>query len=205
MKVSLINGNSRSVLPKTFSQALLVTMRHSGPFMMFIFLVIALFFRLYLGEFTWFDVLFPLISIYSLGFIEWALHYYIWHENPLPIIGKTLKTPLSRMHRLHHDYPDDLNTLFFGWKAVVVATTFIWGMSAIIFENIEFMLTIIFSFSLVLFLHEYAHFVAHTNVNPKSLWLKKIITNHRLHHFKDETKWMGVSSTIPDKLFGTDK
>jgi len=195
--------NKRVYLPSTFFGALWVTSKHSGPFMMLVFLGGSLIGRIVYGNINIFDLFLPILSFFSLGFIEWSLHYYIWHENPLPIINKPLKTPLVRMHRLHHDFPDDLNTLFFGWKAVVVATLLVWFSVMIVFDDVGLALTLIFSFSLILFVHEYAHFVAHSNINPKALWLKEIINNHRLHHFKDETKWMGVSSTLPDKLFGT--
>jgi hypothetical protein len=38
---------------------------------------------------------------------------------------------------------------------------------------------------------------------PKTRWYRTIWRNHRLHHFKHEGYWMGVSSNLGDRLLGT--
>src|SRR6202043_1216181 len=54
-----------------------------------------------------------------------------------------------------------------------------------------------------LFRYEWSHFLIHTPYVPKSRWYRTIWRNHRLHHFKNEDYWMGVSSNLGDRVLGT--
>ena len=46
------------------------------------------------------------------------------------------------------------------------------------------------------------HYAIHA-WNPPFKWMKPLWRNHHLHHYKDEEKGFGVSSTIWDLVFGT--
>ena len=46
------------------------------------------------------------------------------------------------------------------------------------------------------------HYAIHA-WNPPFKWMKPLWRNHHLHHYKDEHKGFGVSSTIWDHVFGT--
>ena len=46
------------------------------------------------------------------------------------------------------------------------------------------------------------HFAIHA-WNPPFRWMKPLWRNHHLHHYKDEEKGFGVSSTFWDHVFGT--
>jgi hypothetical protein len=39
---------------------------------------------------------------------------------------------------------------------------------------------------------------------PKTRWYRSIWRNHRLHHFKHEGYWMGITSRTGDRVLGTD-
>jgi sterol desaturase/sphingolipid hydroxylase (fatty acid hydroxylase superfamily) len=51
--------------------------------------------------------------------------------------------------------------------------------------------------------YEWSHFLIHTPYRPKSGWYRNIWRNHRLHHFKHEGYWLGVSSNLGDRVLGT--
>ena len=51
--------------------------------------------------------------------------------------------------------------------------------------------------------YEWSHFLIHTPYVPKSNWYRTIWRNHRLHHFKHERYWLGVSSNFGDRILGT--
>ena len=57
-------------------------------------------------------------------------------------------------------------------------------------------------FALSLF-YEWIHFLTHTRYAPRGWWYKRLWTNHRLHHFKNEKHWFGVTMLLGDKLLGT--
>ena len=54
-----------------------------------------------------------------------------------------------------------------------------------------------------LFRYEWSHFLIHTPYVPRTRWYRAIWRNHRLHHFKHEGYWMGVSSNLGDRVLGT--
>jgi sterol desaturase/sphingolipid hydroxylase (fatty acid hydroxylase superfamily) len=51
--------------------------------------------------------------------------------------------------------------------------------------------------------YEWSHFLIHSPYVPRTRWYRTIWRNHRLHHFKHEGYWMGVSSNLGDRLLGT--
>jgi sterol desaturase/sphingolipid hydroxylase (fatty acid hydroxylase superfamily) len=46
------------------------------------------------------------------------------------------------------------------------------------------------------------HYAIHA-WNPPFKWMKPLWRNHHLHHYKDEGKGYGVSTTLWDHVFGT--
>ena len=54
---------------------------------------------------------------------------------------------------------------------------------------------------LALTLHyEWVHFLVHTRYQPTLAYYQRLWRNHRLHHFKNEHYWMGVTMTSGDRL-----
>jgi hypothetical protein len=57
---------------------------------------------------------------------------------------------------------------------------------------------------LLLTLHyELIHFLIHTRVQPRTALYRTLWRNHRLHHFKSEHYWYGVTRIEGDWLLGT--
>jgi folate-dependent phosphoribosylglycinamide formyltransferase PurN len=55
----------------------------------------------------------------------------------------------------------------------------------------------------MIFLYEWTHFLIHTAYRPRSAAYKAIWKNHRLHHFKNEHFWHGVTNNLSDRVLGT--
>jgi sterol desaturase/sphingolipid hydroxylase (fatty acid hydroxylase superfamily) len=55
----------------------------------------------------------------------------------------------------------------------------------------------------ILATYEWTHFLIHAPYKPRGRYFKAIWRNHRLHHFKNERYWFGVTSTIGDRVIGT--
>ena len=53
--------------------------------------------------------------------------------------------------------------------------------------------------------YEWCHFLTHTSYRPRGWAYKRIYKFHRLHHFKNEKYWMGVSRHLADYVLGTMK
>ena len=56
---------------------------------------------------------------------------------------------------------------------------------------------------LILSVYEWCHFLIHTPYRPQGRYYRAIWRGHRLHHFKNEHYWFGVTSTVADHLLGT--
>lgn len=57
---------------------------------------------------------------------------------------------------------------------------------------------------LALALHyEWIHFLIHTRVQPRLGYYQRLWRDHRLHHFKNERFWYGVTRLEGDRLLGT--
>ncbi len=55
----------------------------------------------------------------------------------------------------------------------------------------------------ILTAYEWTHFLIHAPYRPRGRWFKAVWRNHRLHHYKNERYWFGVTSTIGDRVIGT--
>jgi sterol desaturase/sphingolipid hydroxylase (fatty acid hydroxylase superfamily) len=51
--------------------------------------------------------------------------------------------------------------------------------------------------------YEWCPFLIHTAYRPRSRYYHSIWRAHRLHHFKNEHYWHGITSTIGDRVLGT--
>ena len=51
--------------------------------------------------------------------------------------------------------------------------------------------------------YEWVHLMVHTRYRPKTRFYRRLATNHRLHHYRNEKYWLGVTSNLGDRLLGT--
>ena len=49
-------------------------------------------------------------------------------------------------------------------------------------------------------IYEWTHFLIHTAHRPRSRLYRSVWQTHRLHHFKNEHYWHGITNTIADSL-----
>jgi sterol desaturase/sphingolipid hydroxylase (fatty acid hydroxylase superfamily) len=51
--------------------------------------------------------------------------------------------------------------------------------------------------------YEWIHYLIHTSYAPRTWFYRRLWLNHRLHHFKNEQFWYGVTMLTGDRLLGT--
>jgi hypothetical protein len=161
--------------------------------------------RIAIGGLGWSDLaaVGAMLVIYPFG--EWAIHVYLLHM-------KRWSTIASRAHRVHHKVPQDLDQLLLSpWQvagllsiaaevvalggliAWLAAGTVPWGP----------LLTGLGTAYVLILGYEWVHFLIHTAHKPRSRWYRRVWRNHRLHHFKNEHYWHGITNTISDRVLGT--
>jgi hypothetical protein len=51
--------------------------------------------------------------------------------------------------------------------------------------------------------YEWIHYLIHTAYVPRTAVYRRVWRNHRLHHFKNERYWHGITNTVADRVLGT--
>lgn len=162
--------------------------------------------RVWAGEFGWVDVLIAvgLIAVWPL--LEWVIHVFILHFKPFHLGGVRVDLHLAREHRLHHEQPWLVPKVFVPIRAVllgifVALPLLLLAWSALL--PLRFALTATAVFFTYGALYEWTHFLVHTAYKPRGALYRRLWRNHRLHHFKNEHYWYGVTRLEGDVLLGT--
>ncbi len=187
----------------TFSEVFREFWRHASPRILVALLGLALGIRLFLGPASLWDALPIAGTLLYWPLNEWLIHVFVLHYKPLTLAGRTLDFPVPRSHRIHHRDPWNIDLLFIPLHSYIYSIPLLVGVWYLITPTAPLAWTGV-SIYLVLSLHyEWVHYLAHTRYWPRSAYYRRVITNHRLHHFKNENYWQGVSMRAADRWFGT--
>jgi hypothetical protein len=142
--------------------------------------------------------------------VEWGLHRVVLHGPARTIAGRVVDPGAS--HRGHHRTPDDVGGALLGPgyaiadSSAVIATIALLGL-------VVWPLTGSYPAGGVavaaaagcagLLWYEWAHILFHSGYTPRTAWFRRLRTNHRRHHYRDERRWFGITSTYVDRLAGT--
>jgi sterol desaturase/sphingolipid hydroxylase (fatty acid hydroxylase superfamily) len=188
-------------------------MRHFSGQAVAVAIAAVLVVRLVVGEWTWADALVPVVLVAAQPFVEWFIHKYLLHLKPMNIRGKKVDIYTARAHRRHHKDPSILDQTLLHPSEIIGSMVLIAFTAAPLFGGIVALLTgqpffplyltaLLFSY-IGLYRYEWSHFLIHTPYIPKTRFFRSIWRNHRLHHFKHEDYWMGVTSNFGDRVLRT--
>lgn len=187
-------------------------MRHLSPRAGLTAIAVVLAARIYVGGWSWRDVIPPLALVSAQPFVEWVIHKYLLHLPPISFRGRRVELYGSIQHRNHHRAPSDLDRVLLRGIEVlsflVQIAIVMWLLTLAVAKLagapvLPLALTGTMFAYLGLLRYEWSHFLIHTPYVPRSRWYRAIWRNHRLHHFKNEGYWMGVSSNFGDRVLGT--
>lgn len=190
-------------LPNTATQALKAMYSHPSPI---ILTALAMFFiglRLWQGNFQWQDAIAPLVIFAVWPFWEWAIHVFLLHFKPRTLFGKTMDFPLPKKHRQHHQQPWDLSIIFIHLGVFPVAVPLIVGLFYWLMPSVQLATGALAMFFLLALNYEATHFLAHINWCPPINYYRRRVRAHRLHHFRNENLWWGVSMGMGDRVLRT--
>jgi hypothetical protein len=188
-------------------------LRKESPWAIGVGILVLAVLRVLVGDFSWRDAVAAgaLVAVYP--FSEWAIHVYLLHAKPVRIRGRKIDTVAARAHRAHHQEPNDLDmVLLYWWQAaalMLLAVPFTVGVGALVVTLLAgpvppgALISAALAGYCMIFLYEWTHFLIHTAYRPRSAAYKAIWRNHRLHHFKNEHFWHGVTNNLSDRVLGT--
>ncbi len=182
---------------------LMVFLRFSSPLLGLLFTTIAVTARLALGGFTFWDLVIPLGLVAVQPFTEWLIHVFILHWKPRKIFGRTLDLQAARLHREHHQEPWKLDLIFIPKRAGFIGLMIAAAGWYAAMPTLQLFATGLASTLAMALVYEWTHYLTHTNYRPRGGLYRRVWRYHRLHHFKNEHYWMGVTMHLGDRVLGT--
>jgi Fatty acid hydroxylase superfamily len=190
------------------------TLRHAwrefqiqrAPRIMLVAIAAALAARIALGGFGWRDLAAAAFMLVVYPFGEWAIHVHLLHLRPFVWRGRRIDLPTAAAHRRHHSDPQRLDLINFSpveaLAVLLLAVPVAVAPLALALPGGP-LVTCLLTGYLLVFTYEWTHFLIHTAHRPRSRYYRSIWRNHRLHHFKNEHYWHGITNTVADHVLRT--
>ena len=194
-EVTLVKGGTLRSHARRFA-AHLTPWAIGGVFLAF---VVA---RAVLGPLRWGDLIVAAGFFAVEPLIEWAVHSWVLHARPWRFLGRTLELSAAKGHRKHHEDPLDLSLVFVpGWVLVFFAPAITAGLFLLLPRHLA--ATLLASGAAALLAYEWTHYLIHTGYRPRSRYYRHLWRHHRLHHYRNEGYWFGVTTALGDVALGT--
>jgi sterol desaturase/sphingolipid hydroxylase (fatty acid hydroxylase superfamily) len=141
-------------------------------------------------------------GVFLAGGLFWTFFEYLMHRFVFHWVGESEKAQkfVYVMHGNHHHFPRDKERLFMPPVPSIIISSLLFLLMHLVMGGYAFMFFP--GFMLGYLMYGTMHFAIHA-WNPPFRWMKPLWRNHHLHHYKDDHRGFGVSSTIWDRVFGT--
>ena len=187
-------------------------MSHLSPWVIGVALAAALVTRAAAGHWSWRDPAIALALLAVQPFTEWVIHVYLLHSRPIGVRGRSYDLPAAREHREHHAAPADLDGVLIPTPVILVSIPLIaltalglgYALNPLLGgDRTAGTLTGIVAAYAILAGYEWCHFLIHSPYVPRGRHYARARRSHRLHHYKNERYWFGVTSNLGDRVIGT--
>ncbi|MEI6947467.1 sterol desaturase family protein [Paraflavisolibacter sp. H34] len=130
-------------------------------------------------------------------FFEYLMHRWVFH---MAAESERARKFIYILHGNHHHFPRDKERLFMPPVPSLILASAIFALQYLALGANAFLFFP--GFLLGYLMYGTMHYAIHA-WNPPFKWMKGLWRNHHLHHYKDDHKGFGVSSTFWDHVFGT--
>ena len=143
-----------------------------------------------------------IILIFFAGIFFWTFFEYIMHRFVFHWVGgnEKAKRIVYVMHGNHHEFPRDRERLFMPPIPSLIISSIIFLIMYLVVGKIAFVFFP--GFILGYLLYGSIHYAIHA-WKPPFKWMKPLWQNHYMHHYKNDDRGFGVSTTFWDKIFRT--
>ena len=166
-------------------------------------LAVALAGRAVVGGWSWWELVVPAVVVALEPFTEWAIHVFLLHFRPRTVGGRRIDPLVARKHRAHHADPRDLELVFVPLPVLVGSLAVAVVAFLALAPTLGRALTGIASVTAMLLVYEWTHYLIHTSYRPRTRAYRYVWRAHRLHHFRNEHYWFGVTLHLADHVLGT--
>lgn len=189
-------------IPRTANEAVRVFFSNLSPRTLIVFALAALIWRIALGGWSVWDAVIVAALVAYWPINEWLIHVVILHYKPRTIFGYRLDFHLPRTHREHHANPWYLPRVFIP-RHVFPTTLPLFMLIVWLSPDRGLALTFTTAYLLLGLHYEWCHFLAHIGWCPPVEYYRRRVREHRLHHFRNENFWWGVSMGWGDRMLRT--
>ncbi len=202
LKSNSVTQERRRNEVQTLRDAAAVFFTQPSPVTIATVLVAATIGRIYVGSYSWWDLLPPAVVLALQPFTEWLIHVFLLHFHPRMVSGYRIDPLVSRKHRAHHADPKDLQLVFIPGPALIGLL----GGTAAVFL-IPFSLPVglsglVGAYAMTL-TYEWIHYLIHSSYRPRHRSYRYVWRAHRNHHYRNENYWFGVTVHLADHVLGT--
>lgn len=208
---TLLDGHETDVAPvpvdqpqagATLGELIAFFLRKPSPLIIGGTALAAVIARLLIGRWGWWDLAIPAIIISLEPFVEWLIHVRILHRKPTKLGRFTIDPVTARKHRLHHRNPKDLRIVMVPFQALFPAAPIAVAIAIWRLDPPQAAMAIACGFGMLAY-YEWTHYLIHAPYRPKTKWFRNLSRNHRLHHYRNEHHWFGVTTSVGDRFLGT--
>ena len=165
--------------------------------------VVALVARAVVGSWSAGDLVVVAALIGIQPFFEWVFHVYVLHYRPVTVFGRTIDFELARKHRDHHVDPSVVELVFVPVGSLVRAIAVGAVLLLVVMPSTGAALTAMATAAALLLGYEWTHYLIHSTYRPKTRVFRAVWRAHRLHHYKNEQYWFGVTRPTADSVLRT--
>ena len=166
-------------------------------------LVAALGARVLIGGWRVRDVVVGAVLVALQPFTEWVIHVVILHWRPREILGRHVDLKVGRLHRRHHQQPKDPRYVFIALRAIHLYAVLDVGLLLLAWRTRPSIGTAVVVATALTLAYEWTHWLIHSDYQPRSRLYRGLWRAHRLHHFRNENYWYGVTVHLGDRVLRT--
>lgn len=203
MTATAAAGATTRARSTTLSDEFAVFRRHRNAQVEAATVVVVLLARLTSGPATPADALVVAGLLAAQPVFEWCFHVYVLHYRPVTVFGRTVDFELARKHRDHHAEPTDVDLVFVPFRSLLKVIPAGAIVALVALPSTSAALSAMTAAALLLLTYEWAHYLIHSRYRPKTRLFRALWRAHRLHHYKNEQYWFGVTNPAADYLLGT--
>ena len=136
-------------------------------------------------------------------FTEWLIHVVILHWRPRRILGREVDLAVAESHRRHHRAPKDPRYIFIAMPAVRLFAALDVVLLVLAWRVRPSIATAVLVANALTLAYEWTHWLIHSDYQPRSRLYRGLWRAHRLHHYRNERYWYGVTGHLGDRVLGT--
>lgn len=196
-------GNTAAARPKATPNTRVALRRfvtYRSPQLLMAFVVVDLAVRIWRGSVAWRDLAVVAGLMLAQPFVEWVVHVTVLHSRPTNRVTRVVYVLYGESHRRHHEDPTRPDLIFIRVAAVAALGGI--GLACVLFAPLG--LATGFAAAAVLSVgYEWTHYLIHTDYTPRTRFYRSLWRGHRLHHYRNENFWFGVTNHLGDRMLGT--